>query len=157
MADDVYEEGIVGSGRGNPCWTQPRTVARGVPIAQRRFDGAKEADVNDSLTRAGFDTSGSVGSFDGRKRRGSFAPPCPPSRQIPALNCPPCGRQNPTAFRLVHHSAGPPSSALGGKAQVRCQRFGEMRGLGFGSLRAAYTLQEMLTVNRMTWPDGPRL
>jgi DNA-directed RNA polymerase subunit beta len=33
-------------------------VTKGVPIATPVFDGAKEADVNDALTRAGFDTSG---------------------------------------------------------------------------------------------------
>ena len=33
-------------------------VTRGVPIATPVFDGAKEADVNDALERAGFNTSG---------------------------------------------------------------------------------------------------
>ena len=34
------------------------TVRSGVPIATPVFDGAKEADVDDALRRAGFDTSG---------------------------------------------------------------------------------------------------
>src|SRR5690606_29913434 len=41
-------------------------VRRGVPIATPVFDGAKEADVNDALRRAGFDTSGQSDVFDGR-------------------------------------------------------------------------------------------
>ena len=53
--DDVYDEGIVG-------WTTQLleaagNVTSGVPIATPVFDGAKEADVNDALVRAGFDTS----------------------------------------------------------------------------------------------------
>jgi DNA-directed RNA polymerase subunit beta len=42
------------------------TVTRGVPIGTPVFDGAKEVDVNDALTRAGFDTSGQSVVFDGR-------------------------------------------------------------------------------------------
>ena len=37
-------------------------VTRGVPIATPVFDGAKEADVNDALNRAGFRHIGSVGA-----------------------------------------------------------------------------------------------
>ena len=43
-----------------------RQVTKGVPIATPVFDGAKEADVNDALTRAGLDTSGQSVVFDGR-------------------------------------------------------------------------------------------
>jgi DNA-directed RNA polymerase subunit beta len=48
-------------------------VTRGVPIATPVFDGAKEADVNDALQRAGFDTSGQSDLFDGRTGE-KFAP-----------------------------------------------------------------------------------
>jgi DNA-directed RNA polymerase subunit beta len=41
-------------------------VTRGVPIATPVFDGAKEADVNDALRRAGFDESGQSTCLDGR-------------------------------------------------------------------------------------------
>ena len=37
-----------------------------MPIATPVFDGAKEADVNDALQRAGFDTSGQSIVYDGR-------------------------------------------------------------------------------------------
>ena len=41
-------------------------VTGGVPIATPVFDGAKEADINDALKRAGFDQSGQSIVFDGR-------------------------------------------------------------------------------------------
>jgi DNA-directed RNA polymerase subunit beta len=41
-------------------------VTRGVPIATPVFDGAKEADVNDALAAAGFDSLGQSILFDGR-------------------------------------------------------------------------------------------
>lgn len=41
-------------------------VTNGVPIATPVFDGAKEADVNDALMRAGLDESGQSVLFDGR-------------------------------------------------------------------------------------------
>ena len=41
-------------------------VTHGVPIATPVFDGAKEADVNDALRRAGFSESGQSILFDGR-------------------------------------------------------------------------------------------
>jgi DNA-directed RNA polymerase subunit beta len=56
--DDVYDEGIVGM--DEQLIEAAGNVTRGVPIATPVFDGAKEADVNDALRRAGFDESGSV-------------------------------------------------------------------------------------------------
>ena len=41
-------------------------VTNGVPIATPVFDGAKEDDINDALTRAGFETSGQSIVYDGR-------------------------------------------------------------------------------------------
>ncbi|MEK9572670.1 MAG: DNA-directed RNA polymerase subunit beta, partial [Paracoccaceae bacterium] len=62
--DDVYEEGIrnmedasIIEAAGN--------VTQGVPIATPVFDGAKESDVDDALSRAGFDKSGQSILFDG--------------------------------------------------------------------------------------------
>ena len=49
-------------------------VTAGVPIATPVFDGASEADVNDALQRAGFDTSGQSIVFDGRTGE-QFDPP----------------------------------------------------------------------------------
>ena len=59
--DEVYEEGIA-------AWTKDQlveaagNVTGGVPIATPVFDGAKEADVNDALKRAGFDRKRAVDS-----------------------------------------------------------------------------------------------
>ncbi len=119
------------------------SVTRGVPIATPVFDGAKEADVNDSLTRAGFDTSGQSRLFDGRTGE-EF------SRKVTV---------GVKYLLKLHHlvddkiharSTGPYSlvtqQPLGGKAQFGGQRFGEMEVWALEAYGAAYTLQEMLTV-----------
>ena len=43
-----------------------QNVVSGIPIATPVFDGAKEANVNDALIRAGLDESGQSIVFDGR-------------------------------------------------------------------------------------------
>ncbi|MGB3556059.1 MAG: DNA-directed RNA polymerase subunit beta, partial [Jannaschia sp.] len=118
-------------------------VTHGVPIATPVFDGAKEGDVNDALTRAGFDTSGQSDLFDGRSGE-KF------SRQVTV---------GVKYLLKLHHlvddkiharSTGPYSlvtqQPLGGKAQFGGQRFGEMEVWALEAYGAAYTLQEMLTV-----------
>ena len=120
-----------------------RNVTKGVPIATPVFDGAKEADVNDALTRAGFDTSGQSRLFDGRTGE-EFA------RKVTV---------GVKYLLKLHHlvddkiharSTGPYSlvtqQPLGGKAQFGGQRFGEMEVWALEAYGAAYTLQEMLTV-----------
>jgi len=119
------------------------TVRKGVPIATPVFDGAKESDINDALSRAGFDTSGQSTLFDGRTGE-QF------SRQITV---------GVKYLLKLHHlvddkiharSTGPYSlvtqQPLGGKAQFGGQRFGEMEVWALEAYGAAYTLQEMLTV-----------
>ncbi len=119
------------------------TVTRGVPIATPVFDGAKEADVNDALRRAGFDESGQSDLFDGRTGE-KFA------RKVTV---------GVKYLLKLHHlvddkiharSTGPYSlvtqQPLGGKAQFGGQRFGEMEVWALEAYGAAYTLQEMLTV-----------
>jgi DNA-directed RNA polymerase subunit beta len=118
-------------------------VTRGVPIATPVFDGAKEADVNDALLRAGFSSSGQSDLFDGRSGE-KFA------RQVTV---------GVKYLLKLHHlvddkiharSTGPYSlvtqQPLGGKAQFGGQRFGEMEVWALEAYGAAYTLQEMLTV-----------
>ena len=63
--ENVYDEGIAGM-EEDTLVEAAGNVTRGVPIATPVFDGAKEVDVNDALTRAGFDTSGQSVLFDGR-------------------------------------------------------------------------------------------
>ncbi|MTH77737.1 DNA-directed RNA polymerase subunit beta [Paracoccus aestuariivivens] len=118
-------------------------VRNGVPIATPVFDGAKEADVNDALKRAGFDSSGQSVAFDGRTGE-QFA------RKVTV---------GTKYFLKLHHlvddkmharSTGPYSlvtqQPLGGKAQFGGQRLGEMEVWALEAYGAAYTLQEMLTV-----------
>jgi DNA-directed RNA polymerase subunit beta len=118
-------------------------VTRGVPIATPVFDGAKEADVNDALRRAGFDTSGQSDVFDGRtgekfQRRVTVG-----VKYMLKLH-------HLVDDKLHARSTGPYSlvtqQPLGGKAQFGGQRLGEMEVWALEAYGAAYTLQEMLTV-----------
>jgi DNA-directed RNA polymerase subunit beta len=140
--DDVYDEGIADMGEDDLVEVAGN-VTRGVPIATPVFDGAKEADVNDALRRAGFDTSGQSVLFDGRTGE-QF------SRKVTV---------GVKYLLKLHHlvddkiharSTGPYSlvtqQPLGGKAQFGGQRFGEMEVWALEAYGAAYTLQEMLTV-----------
>ncbi len=140
--DDVYSEGLEGMDEDHLV-EAAGNVTRGVPIATPVFDGAKEADVNDSLVRAGFDTSGQSVLFDGRTGE-QF------SRKVTV---------GVKYLLKLHHlvddkiharSTGPYSlvtqQPLGGKAQFGGQRFGEMEVWALEAYGAAYTLQEMLTV-----------
>ncbi|WP_299361261.1 DNA-directed RNA polymerase subunit beta [uncultured Paracoccus sp.] len=119
------------------------SVREGVPIATPVFDGAKEADINDALRRAGFDQSGQSVVFDGRTGE-AFSRPVTVGVKY---------------FLKLHHlvddkmharSTGPYSlvtqQPLGGKAQFGGQRLGEMEVWALEAYGAAYTLQEMLTV-----------
>ncbi|PJE30197.1 DNA-directed RNA polymerase subunit beta [Pseudooceanicola marinus] len=140
--DDVYEEGIEGMDETRLV-EAASNVTGGVPIATPVFDGAKEADINDRLKRAGFDESGQSVLFDGRTGE-QFS------------------RKVTVGFKYLlklHHlvddkiharSTGPYSlvtqQPLGGKAQFGGQRFGEMEVWALEAYGAAYTLQEMLTV-----------
>ena len=139
---DVYDEGLAGMDE-NTLVEAAGNVTRGVPIATPVFDGAKEADVNDALIRAGFDTSGQSQLFDGRTGE-QF------SRNVTV---------GVKYLLKLHHlvddkiharSTGPYSlvtqQPLGGKAQFGGQRFGEMEVWALEAYGAAYTLQEMLTV-----------
>ena len=140
--DDVYDEGIAGMDE-DTLVEAAGNVTRGVPIATPVFDGAKEADVNDALMRAGFDTSGQSVLYDGRTGE-QF------SRKVTV---------GVKYLLKLHHlvddkiharSTGPYSlvtqQPLGGKAQFGGQRFGEMEVWALEAYGAAYTLQEMLTV-----------
>jgi DNA-directed RNA polymerase subunit beta len=140
--DETYEETFAAmeQDRFVECAEHVRT---GVPIATPVFDGAKEADVNDALLRAGFDKSGQSIVFDGRTGD-QFARPVTVGVKY---------------FLKLHHlvddkmharSTGPYSlvtqQPLGGKAQFGGQRLGEMEVWALEAYGAAYTLQEMLTV-----------
>jgi DNA-directed RNA polymerase subunit beta len=120
-----------------------QNVSKGVPIATPVFDGAKEADVNDALTRAGFDTSGQSVVFDGRTGEQFQRKVTVGVKYMLKLH-------HLVDDKLHARSTGPYSlvtqQPLGGKAQFGGQRLGEMEVWALEAYGAAYTLQEMLTV-----------
>ena len=140
--EDVYEEGISGMDE-ETLIEAAGNVTRGVPIATPVFDGAKEADVNDALTRAGFDTSGQSVLFDGRTGEQFARPVTVGVKYLLKLH-------HLVDDKIHARSTGPYSlvtqQPLGGKAQFGGQRFGEMEVWALEAYGAAYTLQEMLTV-----------
>jgi DNA-directed RNA polymerase subunit beta len=118
-------------------------VTKGVPIATPVFDGAKEADVNDALRRAGFDESGQSVVFDGRSGEQFTRKVTVGVKYMLKLH-------HLVDDKLHARSTGPYSlvtqQPLGGKAQFGGQRLGEMEVWALEAYGAAYTLQEMLTV-----------
>ncbi|MEQ9157626.1 MAG: DNA-directed RNA polymerase subunit beta [Roseovarius sp.] len=140
--DDVYKEGIDGQNEDRVV-ELAENATRGVPIATPVFDGAKEADVNDALVRAGFNQSGQSDLFDGRTGE-KFA------RRV-TVGIKYLLKLHHLVDDKIHaRSTGPYSlvtqQPLGGKAQFGGQRFGEMEVWALEAYGAAYTLQEMLTV-----------
>jgi len=118
-------------------------VTKGVPISTPVFDGAKEADVNDALRRAGFDESGQSVVFDGRSGEQFTRKVTVGVKYMLKLH-------HLVDDKLHARSTGPYSlvtqQPLGGKAQFGGQRLGEMEVWALEAYGAAYTLQEMLTV-----------
>ena len=139
---DVYQEGIKGMDEAN-LLEAAGNVTRGVPIATPVFDGAKEADVNDALVRAGFSQSGQSILFDGRTGEQFARPVTVGVKYLLKLH-------HLVDDKIHARSTGPYSlvtqQPLGGKAQFGGQRFGEMEVWALEAYGAAYTLQEMLTV-----------
>jgi DNA-directed RNA polymerase subunit beta len=140
--DDTYAAAFAGCG-DDDLLELAGNVTRGVPIASPVFDGAKEADVNDALKRAGFDTSGQSDVFDGRSGE-KF------SRKVTVGVKYMLKLHHLVDDKLHARSTGPYSlvtqQPLGGKAQFGGQRLGEMEVWALEAYGAAYTLQEMLTV-----------
>ncbi|MCE0504481.1 MULTISPECIES: DNA-directed RNA polymerase subunit beta [unclassified Roseivivax] len=140
--DDVYDEGIKDMDEQR-LLEAAANVTRGVPIATPVFDGAKEPDVNDALTRAGFDESGQSILFDGRTGEQFARPVTVGVKYLLKLH-------HLVDDKIHARSTGPYSlvtqQPLGGKAQFGGQRFGEMEVWALEAYGAAYTLQEMLTV-----------
>ena len=140
--DETYEEAF--SDRTEADFLElAGNVTKGVPIATPVFDGAKDADVNDALRRAGFDTSGQSVVFDGRSGE-QFA------RKVTVGVKYMLKLHHLVDDKLHARSTGPYSlvtqQPLGGKAQFGGQRLGEMEVWALEAYGAAYTLQEMLTV-----------
>ena len=140
--DDTYEEAF-GEMAEEQVLESAGHVTRGVPIATPVFDGAKEADVNDALARAGFDTSGQSVLYDGRSGERFARKVTVGVKYLLKLH-------HLVDYKIHARSTGPYSlvtqQPLGGKAQFGGQRFGEMEVWALEAYGAAYTLQEMLTV-----------
>ena len=140
--DEIYDEVLKDMPKDN-FLEAAGNVTDGVPIATPVFDGAKEFDVNDMLTRAGLDTSGQSILFDGRTGEQFNRPVTVGMKYILKLH-------HLVDDKIHARSTGPYSlvtqQPLGGKAQFGGQRFGEMEVWALEAYGAAYTLQEMLTV-----------
>jgi DNA-directed RNA polymerase subunit beta len=118
-------------------------LRKGIPIATPVFDGARMADIEGMLTRAGLDTSGQVVLTDGRTGE-------PFERRVTVGYIYMLKLHHLVDDKIHARSIGPYSlvtqQPLGGKAQFGGQRFGEMEVWALEAYGAAYTLQEMLTV-----------
>ena len=116
---------------------------KGVPFATPVFDGAKEADIEGWLKKAGHATSGQVTLFDGRTGD-QF------DRQVTVGYIYMLKLHHLVDDKIHARSIGPYSlvtqQPLGGKSQFGGQRFGEMECWALQAYGAAYSLQEMLTV-----------
>ncbi len=119
-------------------------AALGFKVMTPVFDGAHEADIRELLTQAGKREDGKTILYDGRTGE-QFDNPVTVGYMY---------------YLKLHHlvddkiharSTGPYSlvtqQPLGGKAQFGGQRFGEMEVWALEAYGAAYTLQEILTVN----------
>ncbi|MRX52238.1 DNA-directed RNA polymerase subunit beta [Paracoccus sp. S-4012] len=140
--DDFYAE-TFGDMDDETLVEHAEAVRGGVPVATPVFDGAKEADINDALKRAGFDQSGQSVVFDGRTGEAFSRPVTVGFKYVLKLH-------HLVDDKMHARSTGPYSlvtqQPLGGKAQFGGQRLGEMEVWALEAYGAAYTLQEMLTV-----------
>jgi DNA-directed RNA polymerase subunit beta len=118
-------------------------LKHGIPIASPVFDGARMADIEGMLRRAGLDPSGQVVLTDGRTGE-------PFERRVTVGYIYMLKLHHLVDDKIHARSIGPYSlvtqQPLGGKAQFGGQRFGEMEVWALEAYGAAYTLQEMLTV-----------
>jgi DNA-directed RNA polymerase subunit beta len=118
-------------------------LKRGIPIATPVFDGARMADIEAMLQRAGLNKSGQVVLTDGRTGE-------PFERKVTVGYIYMLKLHHLVDDKIHARSIGPYSlvtqQPLGGKAQFGGQRFGEMEVWALEAYGAAYSLQEMLTV-----------
>ena len=139
---DDFKEQIKGLSADN-LLSVASNVKKGVPIATPVFDGAKESDVTEALSRAGLDESAQSILFDGRTGEQFARPVTVGVKYILKLH-------HLVDEKIHARSTGPYSlvtqQPLGGKAQFGGQRFGEMEVWALEAYGAAYSLQEMLTV-----------
>jgi len=118
-------------------------LTRGVPMATRVFDGAKEHEIKAMLELAGIPESGQLVLHDGRTGQqfdGTVTVGYMYMLKLNHLVDDKMHARSTGSYSLVTQQP------LGGKAQFGGQRFGEMEVWALEAYGAAYTLQEMLTV-----------
>jgi DNA-directed RNA polymerase subunit beta len=140
--DEIFKEEI--ADLGDPEIVElASNLSHGVPIATPVFDGARESDIVDMLTKANRSSSGQVTLVDGRTGE-------PFDRKVTVGYIYMLKLHHLVDDKIHARSIGPYSlvtqQPLGGKAQFGGQRFGEMEVWALEAYGAAYTLQEMLTV-----------
>jgi len=117
--------------------------ALGIYIATPVFDGAREDDIFETLSRAGLPASGKSALYDGRTGE-------PFDNEITVGYMYMLKLHHLVDDKIHARSTGPYSlvtqQPLGGKAQFGGQRFGEMEVWALEAYGASYTLQEILTV-----------
>jgi len=143
---DIYGDGYakdIDARSDDDIMEMASNLVGGIPMGTPVFDGAREADVSDMLTKAGIDTSGQSTLYDGRTGE-------PFDRKVTLGIIYMLKLHHLVDDKIHARSIGPYSlvtqQPLGGKAQFGGQRFGEMEVWALQAYGAAYTLQEMLTV-----------
>ena len=143
MSDIYGKNEVISSLDDQELVSMAKNLKRGVPIATPVFDGAKEADIEHYLEKAGLNKSGQVTLYDGKTGE-AF------DRQVTVGYIYILKLHHLVDDKIHARSIGPYSlvtqQPLGGKAQFGGQRFGEMEVWALEAYGAAYTLQEMLTV-----------
>ncbi len=123
--------------------TYCRSIFDGVHMATPVFDGAKEDEIHEMITRLGMNTSGQMILFDGRTGERFKQDVTVGIMYILKLH-------HLVDDKIHARSIGPYSlvtqQPLGGKAQFGGQRLGEMEVWAMEAYGAAYALQEFLTV-----------
>ena len=122
----------------------PKPDVAGIHIATPVFDGASEVDVFEALQLAGKSEDGKTVLYDGRTGE-------PMDNRVTVGYVYMLKLHHLVDDKIHARSTGPYSlvtqQPLGGKAQFGGQRFGEMEVWALEAYGAAYTLQELLTVN----------
>ncbi|MDR2458667.1 MAG: DNA-directed RNA polymerase subunit beta [Holosporales bacterium] len=118
-------------------------LSKGIPVASPVFDGAKLADIEHNLERAGLDKSGQGTLYDGCTGEPFDRPVTVGYKYMLKLH-------HLVDDKIHARSVGPYSlitqQPLGGKAQFGGQRFGEMEVWALEGYGASHILREMLTV-----------
>ena len=118
-------------------------LKEGIPFATPVFDGAKEKDITNLLSKSGVSNTGQEILYDGITGQKFERPVTVGYMYMLKLH-------HLVDEKIHARSIGPYSlvtqQPLGGKAQFGGQRFGEMEVWALEAYGAAYTLQEILTI-----------